>query len=101
MKKMTIQEAIRKKVPSMAHDFHRDAQIIDALCEKCGSPIACVYDDLGALDYYDNFAHFCLNVACDFVLHQEEHTTNIGGPAYWKAEWNVCPFCKRPLKLTF
>ncbi len=95
---MAVDEAIVFRVPSMRYAFHRDDQIIDQKCPKCGSPVVCVYNDLGAVDYYDNYAHICLNPRCDFVLHHESFSCNIGGRAEILNE--TCFFCKRPIRLT-
>ena len=95
---LSIDEAITKKLPSMACGRYRDAQIIEERCPKCGGQVGCVYDDLGATDYYDNYAHVCLNPDCDFVLHHESFGCNMGGRAGPESE--TCWFCSRPIQMT-
>jgi hypothetical protein len=99
MLQISIDEVIAKKVPSMSFGRYRDAQIVESKCPKCGSQIACVYDDLGATDYYDNYAHICLNPDCDFVLHHESFSCNMGGGRAGP-ESETCWFCNRPIRMT-
>jgi len=99
MKELSIEEAIAKKVPSMSPGCYRDAEILEQKCSKCGGRVVCVYDDLGATDYYDNYAHICLNSECDFVLHQENFTCNVGGRG--SSESETCVFCGRKIRMTF
>lgn len=98
IKQMSIDEAIAKRVPQMSHSRYRDADIINEKCPKCGSQIVCVYDDLGAVEYYDNYAHICLNPGCDFVLHYESFICNMGGRANIPSE--TCFFCSRKVRMT-
>lgn len=98
MQRVSIDEAIATKVPLMSHGRYRDAQIIEDKCSKCGGQTVCVHDDLGATDSYDNYAHICLNPDCDFVLHQESFSCNMGGRAY--VESGTCCFCERPIRMT-
>lgn len=95
---LTVNEAIARKVPGIAHARHRDWMIIEAKCPKCGSQVVCIYDDLGVTDYYDNYAHICLNPDCDFFLHKEEFTCNMGGRGNQESE--ECIFCSRHISMT-
>lgn len=113
MSQMSIDEAIGRRVTRMSLGRYRDAQIIEDKCPKCGSQIVCVYDDLGATDYYDNYAHICLNSDCGFVLHHESFTCNVGGRASapmgteidpvsrTEVVKEVCWFCRRPIRMTW
>ena len=98
MKPMTMEEAIGK-VPGMSLGHYRDAKILEEKCPKCGSEVVCVYDDLGMVDYYDNFAHICLNADCDYLVHQESFTSNIGGRSDIAS--NSCVHCGRDIHMTW
>ncbi len=79
-----------------------DISILPAhTCQNCDGqdPIICVYADLGATDFYDNYAHLCLNPDCAFVLHHESYTGSVGGRP--DDEEGKCWFCERPIQLTF
>lgn len=95
---MTVQYALELKVPEMGHDFHRDTKIIDKPCPKCLGRVACVYDDLGATDYYDYFAHVCLTDGCDYVESTHEFECNVGGRQN-EIEYR-CRWCGRELRIT-
>ncbi|MBP7811313.1 MAG: hypothetical protein KA054_00500 [Candidatus Moranbacteria bacterium] len=74
--------------------------LTDRTCQDCGQgPIICVYADLGMTDFYDNYVHLCLNPNCDFVLHHESYTGNVGGRP--DTEEGRCWFCERTVQLTF
>jgi len=94
---MSVQEAICKRVPFMHIDRHRDVATIKGGCPVCHSDLVCVYDDLGVTDYFDNFAHICLNPKCGFVRHKEI----IGRRNRSDPKNQTCVFCDRRVKLTW
>jgi hypothetical protein len=98
MKEMTVEEAIGR-APGMSVNRYRDVKIIEEPCPKCGSQVVCAYDDLGATDYYDNYAHVCLNPDCDFLLHRESFSCNLGGRSGGATE--RCVFCRRDIQMTW
>lgn len=98
MAEMSIDQAISRYLPTLAKPRHRDAAIIDQPCPKCGSRVLCLYDDPGATDFYDNFAHICLNPECDHFLHHEGFECNMGGRG--SSSDQGCIFCHRKLAMT-
>jgi len=97
MRQMSIEEAI-DRAPGMSPGRYRDAKIIEEKCPKCGNRIVCVYDDLGAVDFYDNYAHICLNPDCAFILHQESFSCNMGGRGCQVS--GTCLYCGRLIQIT-
>jgi hypothetical protein len=93
-----LQAVIEKKVPSMKKDFYRDAQIIGK-CPICNSTLVCLYDDLGATEYYDNYCHLCLNPNCEYCVHKELFGLNNG--LRTDDQCRNCIFCGREVNLTF
>lgn len=61
---------------------------LDEPCKNCGEKeVYCGHIDIGAVDYYDNFWHICLN--CLDANHQEIFTL-------WGSEQDGdtnCPYC--------
>ena len=92
MKQMSINEAL-SKIRGMAGS---NGKIIEEPCPKCGGPVVCAYRDMGLVDFYDNFAHVCLNPDCDFMLHEEIYEGNLGGGRNCPAT-NECIFCHREI----
>ena len=78
-----------------------DIQPLDAgFCPTCGqSPIICIYVDLGSVDFYDNCAHLCPNPNCNFALHHESHTGNVGGRPESITD-ATCWFCSRVVRMS-
>jgi hypothetical protein len=97
MKQMSMEEAMAI-VSSMTFSRYSDVKIIDEKCPKCGGFILCVYDELGATDFYDIYSHSCLNPECDFRRHHESFTCNMCGRADPPSE--KCYFCGRPILMT-
>lgn len=93
-----VQEILEKKIPEMKYAYHRDMAPISETCPECNGPMACIYDDLGMVEFYDNYAHICLNPRCDYRRHTSSHECNIGGRATTTDP--ECPFCKRSIDLT-
>jgi len=57
-------------------------------CGGCGKKeVYCVHQDLGAVDYYDNFWHVCLD--CGDSKNTERHTC-VGSES---KEDTDCPYC--------
>lgn len=61
-------------------------------CPRCGAGVVCAYAEMGAVDYYDTFAHACLNARCGYGETSEfVFLANYGpdGPR------PTCPFCEQ------
>jgi len=98
MRQMSIEEAIGR-APGMSPGRYRDVKILEEKCPRCGSKIVCVYDDLGTVEYYDNYAHVCLNPDCDFILHEETFSCDMGGGRGYEVS-EACLFCGRQIQMT-
>lgn len=73
-----IQEILRR--PDVNLGRH-----LECPCPTCQEQqVYCGHYDLGAIDYYDNFWHLCLN--CLYAQHIERH--GLGSE-----QDLVCPFC--------
>ena len=91
MAKLSREEALKK-----TRDFRDgggDVKILEAKCLKCGSDVVCAYRDTGSVDYYDSFAHVCLNSNCDYLEQEEQFECNVGGRPI--ADPVICSFCRR------
>ena len=66
-------------------------RLMDEPCEECNQQeVYCGHADLGAVDYYDNFWHICLNPDCLDHRHREIYSC-VGSES--KGDMD-CPFCK-------
>lgn len=90
-----LEEVLSKKAPRMlsGRNKPRYKLLVDSLCPTCGNKgsVICCHINLGALDYYDNFCHVCLNLDCDYVVH-EEYKTTVSQERFGD---QLCPFCGR------
>ncbi len=77
---------------------YQDSKVLEQKCPKCGAKILCVYADMGSTDYYDTFAHICLNPSCDYVIDDQRFECNIGGRS--TPDLVCCIFCGRDLDFT-
>jgi hypothetical protein len=64
--------------------------IVAAPCPKCGGRVVCAYAEMGAVDFYDTYAHACLNPDCDYGETQTFFFHSNWGPDGPRPE---CPFC--------
>jgi len=93
---LTQEELMTKALTQKSSDFRswmsygrlpESLTIIDAPCPRCGAQVICAYADMGGgVDYYDTFAHVCLNLQCDYVKSETFFDSSGSLPA------NSCPF---------
>lgn len=62
---------------SGGHDV--SSGLIDSPCPKCGGRVVCAYAEMGALDFYDTYAHGCLNPDSDYGETETFSFIAIGG----------------------
>ena len=91
---------ISLKKPRLAEAPYYDVAILTSACPQCTSDIACIYADFYSADYCDNFAHICMNMECDFLVHVEQFDCNMGGGRCVESS-NSCLFCGRPVEMTW
>jgi hypothetical protein len=65
--------------------------IIRSPCPKCGGRVVCAYAEMGAVDYYDTYAHVCLNPECDYGETRDFFFHSNWGP---DGPRPACPFCE-------
>jgi hypothetical protein len=98
---MNMDPVIESKITKLFGAFspNFDVSLLNQTCQECNQGrIICVYADLGATDFYDNYAHLCSNPNCNFVRHHESRTGSVGGRP--DGEEEQCWFCQRPVQLT-
>jgi hypothetical protein len=63
-------------------------------CQRCGGQLYCATasTDLGALDYYRDFGHVCID--CRWSQYEMEHDSNLGGGPN-TGSYEYCPMCHR------
>ena len=59
-------------------------------CPKCGGEVLCAYAEMGFIDFYDTYAHVCLNPACPYGETRDFYFPTCYGPDGPRLE---CPFC--------
>lgn len=64
--------------------------VVSVPCPKCGGRVACAYAEMGAVDFYDTYAHVCLNPACDYGETQTFFFHSNWGPDGPRPD---CPYC--------
>ena len=65
--------------------------VIETSCPKCGGRVVCAYADMGVVDYYDTYAHVCLNPECGYGEMRESFFHSNFGP---DGPRPACPLCE-------
>ncbi len=70
--------------------------ILDIPCPKCGNcGVVHAYAEMGAVDFYDTYAHVCLNPSCDYGETETFFFHSNWGPDGPRPD---CPFCTKTSK---
>ncbi|OGY27246.1 MAG: hypothetical protein A2Z42_00705 [Candidatus Woykebacteria bacterium RBG_19FT_COMBO_43_10] len=98
VEELSASEALKRKSPDfrswMAWGRKADSiKVLEGPCPKCGSTAICAYADMGSPDFYDTFAHVCLNPDCEFSQEKGQFASNFGGRT--SSVPIVCHFCGR------